>query len=84
MKTDRELIEEIHDTVLTLKVDFGHACDDLKEVRGEVFGNGKDGLKTTLANHITREDERGRLWRWGATTLGAVATILGIIGITKH
>jgi len=84
MKTDRELIEEIHDAVLTLSRDFDHACDDLKEVRTEVYGNGKTGLKATVAEHLVRHDERGRVWRWGTAALGTLATALGIIGITKN
>ena len=84
MKTDRELIEEIHDTVLTLKTDFGHACDDLKEVRAEVYGNGKDGLKAKLHEHLVRHDEHGRMWRWGTAALGTLVTALGIAGLTRN
>lgn len=84
VKALHDKIDALALTVNTINTKFDGLCATVTRHDTDLNGNGKTGLKAVVADHITREDERNRLWRLFSTGLGTVATILGIIGITKN
>jgi hypothetical protein len=65
-------------SVNTLSTKFDAACSDLSELRTEIYGNGHDGLKRELHEHLVRHDERGRIWKILAT-LGGGTGLAGLL-----
>lgn len=84
VKALHDKIDALAITVNTINTKFDGLCTTVGRHDVDLNGNGKTGLKATVAEHLIRHDERGRVWRWGTAALGTLATALGIIGITKN
>jgi hypothetical protein len=81
VKAIHEKLDALILSVNILGTKFDAACSDLDEVRGEIYGNGKDGLKRELHEHIVREDERNRIFKWVFGSLSTIGGGTGIAGI---
>lgn len=76
-KTDHDLLVELHEGWIRFEEHYKSHCASDLEVREAVFGNGKDGVKAVVADHIAREDERIKWFKW----LAGLGTGTGVSGL---
>ena len=77
-KSDHQLLVEIHAAVVTLQSDRKHDREDLDELRCEIFGNGHDGLKRQVNEHLVRHDEQSKLWK-ALVTISSGSGLSGLV-----
>lgn len=73
-KSDRELLEAINLTVVSLAKDVSQACKDVTTINRTLFGNHKVGMVEDYA--VTKTKVSLILWVGGAVTLSVIGLLV--------